>query len=77
MTKLLEKAFKAASKLPDTEQNIMAKWLLEELEAEKNGKAYSLNLKTYLICLPMKPLMLILKEIQSSWTSTSCEINNY
>jgi hypothetical protein len=35
MTKLLEKAFKDASKLPDTEQNALAKWLLEELEAER------------------------------------------
>lgn len=36
MTKLLEKAFTKASKLPDIEQNALAKWLMEELEAEKN-----------------------------------------
>ncbi len=35
MTKLLEKAFKKASQLPDIEQNSFAKWVLEELEAEK------------------------------------------
>lgn len=35
MTKLLEKAFKAASKLPVVDQNALAKWVLEELEAEK------------------------------------------
>ncbi|MBM3335959.1 hypothetical protein FJY63_14975 [Candidatus Sumerlaeota bacterium] len=35
MTKLLEKAFKRASRLPDVEQNAVAKWLLEELESEK------------------------------------------
>ncbi len=35
MTKLLEKAFRKASKLPEVEQNALAKWLLEELEAEK------------------------------------------
>jgi hypothetical protein len=35
MTKLLEKAFKKASKLPETDQNVVAKWLLEELESEK------------------------------------------
>jgi hypothetical protein len=35
MTKLLEKAFGEASKLPDTEQNALAKWLLDEFEAEK------------------------------------------
>lgn len=35
MTKLLEKAFKEASKLPVIDQNALAKWLLEELEAEE------------------------------------------
>ncbi len=34
MTKLLERAFKRASKLPEVEQNTLAKWVLEELEAE-------------------------------------------
>jgi hypothetical protein len=42
MTKLLEKAFKKASKLPEVEQNAVAKWLLEELEAEKEwSKSFS------------------------------------
>ena len=35
MTRLLERAFKDASRLPDIEQNVLAKWLLEELEAER------------------------------------------
>jgi len=35
MTTLLEKAFKKASKLPEVEQNALAKWLIEEIEAEK------------------------------------------
>jgi len=35
MTQLLEKAFKRASKLPEIEQNIMAKWLIDELKSEK------------------------------------------
>lgn len=35
MTKLLEKAFKEASRLPLVDQNALAKWVLEELEAEK------------------------------------------
>ncbi len=35
MTKLLEKAFKKASKLPYVEQNAFAKWVLEELESDK------------------------------------------
>ena len=35
MTSLLEKAFKEAAKLPDFEQNIIAKRVLEELSSEK------------------------------------------
>ena len=35
MTQLLKKAFEDASKLPDIEQNTLARWLLEELEAER------------------------------------------
>ena len=34
MTKLLERAFKEASRLPEVEQNALAKWVLGELEAE-------------------------------------------
>lgn len=34
MTKLLEKAFRQASRLPETDQNALAKWLLDELRAE-------------------------------------------
>lgn len=36
MTKLLQKAFKKVSKLPEAEQNVIAKWLLDELESERN-----------------------------------------
>ena len=35
MTRLLEKALEEASKLPVVDQNALAKWVLEELEAEK------------------------------------------
>ena len=35
MTKLLEKAFKKALLLSGVEQNTLARWMLEELEAEK------------------------------------------
>ena len=35
MTKLLEKAFEEASKLPELEQNVFAKRLLDELVSEK------------------------------------------
>jgi len=34
LTKLLEKAFKEASRLLEVEQNALTKWVLEELEAE-------------------------------------------
>lgn len=33
MTKLLEKAFNEAARLPDLEQNALAKWLLDELHS--------------------------------------------
>ena len=35
MTSMLEKAFAEASKLPDIEQNALARWLLEEIESER------------------------------------------
>lgn len=35
MTKLLEKAFEEASRLPDLEQNALAKWVLDELHSER------------------------------------------
>jgi hypothetical protein len=35
VTKLLEQAFKKASELTEVEQNVLAKWVLEELESEK------------------------------------------
>jgi len=42
MTKLLEKAFKKASELPIVEQNVIARWLLEELESERKwGRAFA------------------------------------
>jgi len=34
VTKLLEKAFVEASKLPEREQSILATWILEELASE-------------------------------------------
>jgi hypothetical protein len=35
MTKLLERAFEEASRLPEMEQNALAKWLLDELHSER------------------------------------------
>ena len=35
MTQLLEKAFSEASVLPELQQNILARWIIDELLAEK------------------------------------------
>ncbi len=35
MTKLLEKAFDEASRLPEIDQNALANWVLDELHSEK------------------------------------------
>ncbi len=36
MTTLLSKAFEQATQLPDVEQNALAKWLLDELDADRD-----------------------------------------
>ncbi len=42
MTRLLEKVFAEAEKLPELEQNVLAKWLLNEIAAEKRwDKAFA------------------------------------
>jgi hypothetical protein len=35
MTKLLEKAFEEASRLPEMDPNALAKWFLDELHSER------------------------------------------
>ena len=35
MTKLLDKAFKEALKLPELEQNALARWLIDEIISER------------------------------------------
>ena len=35
MTGMLEKAFNTASKLPDIEQNTLARWMLEEIDSDR------------------------------------------
>ncbi len=35
MTTMLEKTFSEASKLPDIEQNALAKWIMEEIKSDK------------------------------------------
>ncbi|NEX23104.1 hypothetical protein G3480_22865 [Thiorhodococcus mannitoliphagus] len=39
MTSMLEKAFSEASKLPDIEQNALARWVLEEIDSDKKWDA--------------------------------------
>ena len=39
MTQLLEKAFSEASMLPELEQNRLARWIIDELLAEKKWDA--------------------------------------
>ena len=39
MTKLLQKAFDEAAKLPEEEQDALANWLLEELKSEQRWDA--------------------------------------
>ncbi|MCF8027101.1 MAG: hypothetical protein K9K81_01935 [Desulfobacteraceae bacterium] len=42
MTQLLEKAFEEAAKLPDLEQNALARWLMDEIISEKKwGKSFA------------------------------------
>ena len=42
MTLLLKRAFEAAAKLSDVEQNIFAQWILNELKSERKwDKAFS------------------------------------
>ena len=43
MTKLLEKAFNRASKLPDSSQDAIAAIILEELEDEKKWETFFAN----------------------------------
>jgi hypothetical protein len=43
MTRLLERAFKEASKLPEVEQNAMAKWVMEEPAMELKVPAPRIN----------------------------------
>jgi hypothetical protein len=35
MTSMLQKAFNVASKLPDSEQNALARWMLDEIESDR------------------------------------------
>ena len=39
MTSMLERAFSEAAKLPDKEQNALARWVLEEIESDRKWDA--------------------------------------
>ncbi len=39
MTRMLEKAFSEAAKLPDVEQNALAQWVLSEIESDRSWNA--------------------------------------
>ena len=54
MTKLLEKAFKQASKLPVTSQDAIAAIILEELEDEKKWETSFANSQVALSTLANK-----------------------
>uniref|UniRef100_UPI004056D512 hypothetical protein n=1 Tax=Candidatus Electrothrix sp. TaxID=2170559 RepID=UPI004056D512 len=51
MTKLLEHAFQEASKLPDTQQNMIARLLLDELLAEKKWDSLFAESEDFLVDL--------------------------
>ena len=51
MTKLLEHAFQEASKLPDTQQNMIARLLLDELLAERKWDSLFAESEDCLACL--------------------------
>ena len=48
MTTLLKKAFEEISKLPETEQDTFARWMLEELVSEKEWEKRFANSKNVL-----------------------------
>jgi hypothetical protein len=54
MTKLLEKAFNRAYKLPDSSQDAIAAIILEELEDEKKGETSFANSQKSLSTLATK-----------------------
>jgi len=43
MTQLLERAFTEASKLPELQQNVLARWLIDELLVEKKWERLFAN----------------------------------
>jgi hypothetical protein len=56
MTRLLDKAFDEASRLPEMEQNALTKWLLHELHSGKSWQMLSLIRNISWRNSPMRPL---------------------
>ena len=56
MTNKLENAFKEASKLPEREQNIIARWLLDELKSDKKWDKLFANSEDQLEALAKEAL---------------------
>jgi len=56
MTNKLENAFKEASKLPEREQNIIARWLLDEMKSDKKWDKLFANSEDVLESLASKAL---------------------
>ena len=57
MTKLLENAFNQASKLPKIEQNVIGRWLLDEIKADKKWEKLFAEFEDVLEQLAQKALM--------------------
>ena len=57
MTHLLNQAFQEASKLPDMQQNIIAKWLLDELLVEKKWDSLFTESEDFLASLADEALI--------------------
>lgn len=56
MTSILKKAFDEASKLPEIEQNALARWILEELKAERKWEKLLAESEDFLHDLAMEAL---------------------
>ena len=56
MTKLLEKTFNKVSKLPEFDQNLIAKWVLDEIESDEKWNKLFANSENQLAGLAFDAL---------------------
>ena len=76
MLLFISQNLKSSTLLPSVEQNVLAKWALEELESEKKwGKVFAES-EDALDRLQMKHWRLIRKVKRSRWISTAYELKN-